>query len=63
MVHKLYKIRRNPLSFQQAQLSMPLYVTDGWINESSKHYFKTIPNLKKRTVLERIELIIKLTTK
>ena len=63
MVDKLYQIKRNPLSFQQAELSMPLYVTTGWVNESSKHYFKTIPNLKKRTVLERIELITKLTAK
>ena len=55
MVDKLYQMKRNPLSFQQAELSMPLYVTTGWVNESSKHYFETISNLKKRTTLERIE--------
>ena len=55
MVDKLYQIKRNPLSFQQAEPSMPLYVTTGWVNESSKHYFETISNLKKRTALERIE--------
>ena len=47
MVDKLYQIKRNPLSFQQAELSIPLYVTTGWVNESSKHYFETISNLKK----------------
>ena len=42
---------------------MPLYVTTDWVNESAKHYFETIPKLKNRAVLERIELIIKLTAK
>ena len=45
MVDKLYQIKRNPLGFQQAEFSMPLYVTTGWVNE--RNILKQFPASKK----------------